>query len=86
MFGQNDRKCKNEIGRRVDGIVSNKYRGSYHKAAALLVAMAETLTNRDKRQQGLEFIEKYRTRYSRHSAFRRELKYAIQASGIYIKR
>ncbi len=46
--------CKNEIGRRVDAIVSNQHRGSYHKAAGLLVAMAETLANREEKQEGID--------------------------------
>ncbi|MFD1361929.1 hypothetical protein [Lentibacillus salinarum] len=40
--------CRNETGRRIDAIVSNKYRGSYDKAAKVLVAMAETLADRGK--------------------------------------
>jgi hypothetical protein len=76
--------CGNEIGRRVDAIVSNKHRGSYNKAAGLLVAMAETLADRGKKQEGNALIERYKKKYSRYSAFRREIAGAIQDSGLMI--
>ncbi|MBW8351581.1 hypothetical protein K0H71_19375 [Bacillus sp. IITD106] len=72
--------CMKEIGKRVDAIVSNQYRGSYDKAAGLLVAMAETLTNRGNRQEGLKFIEKYRSKYPRHTSFKKEIASAIKIS------
>jgi len=56
--------CKNEIGRRVDAIVSNQHRGSYHKAAGLLVAMAETLANREEKQEGMDFIKKHEYKFN----------------------
>jgi len=73
--------CCNEIGKRVDGIIGNKYRKSYHKAADLLVAMAETLTNRGEKQKGVDLIIKYRSKYPRHSAFKGELTRSMQESG-----
>jgi hypothetical protein len=75
--------CKDEIGRRVDAIVSNQYRGSYHKAAGLLAAMAELLANREEKQEGMDFIERYRNKYPKHSAFKSEINQALQASGLY---
>jgi len=75
--------CKDEIGRRVDAIVSNQHRGSYHKAAGLLVAMAETLANREAKQEGMDLIERYRSKYPRHTAFKSEVKEALQASGLF---
>jgi hypothetical protein len=75
--------CKDEIGRRVDAIVSNQHRGSYHKAAGLLVAMAETLANRGEKQEGMDLTEKYRSKYPRHTAFKGELNQALQASGLF---
>lgn len=74
--------CKRETGRRIDAIVSNQYRGSYDKAAKILVAMAETLANRENKQEGLAFVEKYRNKYPRYSAFRREINEALRASGL----
>ncbi|XID93712.1 hypothetical protein ACF3MZ_04045 [Paenibacillaceae bacterium WGS1546] len=75
--------CMDEIGKRVDAIVDNLYRGSYHKAAGLLVAMAETLANRGEKQTGANLIEKYRSKYPRHSAFRNEVSAAMQRSVIF---
>lgn len=75
--------CKDEIGRRVDAIVSNQHRGSYHKAAGLLVAMAETLANRGERQEDMDLIERYRNKYPRHTAFKSEVIKALQASGLF---
>lgn len=77
--------CRDEIGRRVDAIVSNQHRGSYHKAAGLLVAMAETLADRGEKQDGMGFIEKYKNKYSRHTAFKREVACAVQASGLSVR-
>lgn len=75
--------CKDEIGRRIDAIVSNQYRGSYHKAAGLLAAMAEVLANRGEKQEGMDFIERYRNKYPRHNAFKSEVTQALQASGLF---
>jgi tetratricopeptide (TPR) repeat protein len=77
------RWCMDEVGKRVDAIVGNQHRGSYHKAAGLLVAMAETLAKRGERQEGVNLIEKYRSRYPRHSAFRNEVSAAMQRSKIF---
>ncbi len=75
--------CKDEIGSRIDAIVSNQHRGSYYKAAGLLVAMAETLANMDEKQEGMDFIERYRSKYPRHTAFRSEIMQAMQESGLF---
>lgn len=74
--------CKNESGKRIDAIVSNKYRGSYDKAANILVAMAESLANRGNKQDGLRFVEKYQSKYSRFPAFRKEVARALKISGL----
>lgn len=73
--------CMDEVGRRVDAIVGNQHRGSYYKAAGLVVAMAEVLAGRELEQAGKNFIETYRGKYPRHSAFRSELAASMQASG-----
>lgn len=75
--------CIDEIGHRVDAIVSNQHRGSYHKAAGLLVAMAEALANREEKQEGMDLIERYRSKYPRHTAFKSEITQALQASGLF---
>ena len=75
--------CRDEIGRRVDAIVSNQHRGSYHKAAGLLVAMAETLANREERQDGMDFIDRYKNKYPRHTAFKSDVTQAVQTSGLF---
>jgi len=75
--------CRDEIGRRVDAIVGNQHRGSYHKAAGLLVAMAEVLANREEKQEGMDFIERYRSKYPRHNAFKSEVTQALQVSGLF---
>lgn len=72
--------CMDEVGRRVDAIVSNQHRGSYYKASGLIVAMAEVLASRGREQEGKSFIEQYRGKYPRHSAFRSELAASMQMS------
>lgn len=75
--------CIDEIGRRIDAIVGNQHRGSYHKAAGLLVAMAETLANREEKQEGMDLIERYRNKYPRHSAFKSEITQTLQISSLF---
>ena len=74
--------CEQEVGLRIDAIVGKQYRGSYHKAAGLLVAMAETMVNRKDKQYGLALIEKYRSKYPRYSAFKSHILGAIRTSGL----
>lgn len=74
--------CIKEIGLRTDAIVSNKHRKSYHKAAGLLVAIAETLANREQKQEGMNLIERYKRKYPRHIAFKREITEALQTSSL----
>ena len=59
---------KDIIDKRVDAIVSNSHRKSYFKAAILVVALNEVLESND-----IQNINYYYKKYSRHSAFRREL-------------
>ncbi len=77
--------CIDRIGSRIDAIVSNKHRKSYHKAAGLLVAMAETLANRGERQKGMALIERYRGKYPRHTAFKGEVTRAVQNSALFLQ-
>ncbi|HZK85229.1 MAG TPA: hypothetical protein VFC58_11230 [Desulfosporosinus sp.] len=78
--------CTDEIGRRIDAIVSNQHRGSYYNAAGLLVAMAETFANREEKQEGIDLIERYRNKYPRHTAFKSEITQALQTSGLFVVR
>jgi len=45
--------------------------------------MAETLANRGEKQKGMDLIEKYRNKFPRHSAFKSEIKQALQTSGLF---
>jgi len=71
-----------KIGRdRIDYIVSNKHRNAYGRAASTLGALAECLilTNRENEAQRL--VEGfYSEKFSRFSAFRREVKAVFQRS------
>ncbi|MEW6417554.1 MAG: hypothetical protein AB1480_05455 [Nitrospirota bacterium] len=62
------------VEKRVDAIVSNKYRRSYDKAALLLVGCVEALNLLDKSAEAQSFFDKIRSRYNRHSAFQQEIK------------
>lgn len=62
------------VEKRVDAIVSNKYRGSYDKASLLLVACVEALNLLGRSTEAQTFFEKIRLRYNRHSAFQQEIK------------
>ena len=63
---------KDIIDKRVDAIVSNSHRKSYFKAAILVIALNEVLESNDIQNKD-DFINYYYKKYSRHSAFRREL-------------
>ncbi len=62
------------VEKRVDAIVSNKYRGSYDKAALLLVGCVEALNLLDRSIEAQTFFEKIRLRYNHHSAFQQEIR------------
>ncbi len=73
-----------EIGKkRIEGIVSNKYRNSYRKAAEILGALAEVaaVTQSPKHAQTLIFT--YRDQmFQRFSAFRREVNGMMELSSL----
>jgi hypothetical protein len=60
--------------KRIDAIVSNKFRKSYWKAAQLILAIAEAYWSDGKIEDGQELIDHFRGKYNRHSAFKSELK------------
>jgi len=62
------------VEKRVDAIVSNKYRGSYDKAALLLVGCVEALNLLGKSTEAQTFFDKIKARYNRHSAFQQEIR------------
>jgi uncharacterized Zn finger protein len=70
------------IGRdRVDGIVSNKHRSAYQRAAWVLGSLAEIHAARGETQNTRSLIEEYcKEKYNRHTAFRREVRQVISDS------
>jgi hypothetical protein len=73
------------IGRkRIEHIVSNKYRKSYHKAAEVLCGLSECFTILGEKKRGLELIREYRDKkYNRYPAFKRELSDVLKKSRIF---
>jgi len=69
------------IEKRVDAIVSNKYRGSYDKAALLLVGCVEALNLLGRSTEAQAFFDKIRSRYNRYSAFQQEIKKLLSDKG-----
>jgi hypothetical protein len=62
-----------EVGRQVDAILTAKARRQYASAARLLACCAEAVTLEEGTEAGTVFLERWRDRYPRHVAFRREL-------------
>lgn len=65
---------ESSVEKRVDAIVSNKYRGSYDKAALLLVACVEALNLLGRTAEAQTFFDKIKNHYSHYSAFQREIR------------
>lgn len=70
------------IEREADDIVSSKARRQYASAAQLLVCCAEALTLANRAEAGANLVQQWKTRYSRHSAFQRELRTAIEQTSV----
>lgn len=68
--------CVSEVGKRTDALVSGQHRGSYFKAAYLLVAICEVMINKGELNP-YEIIHTYKAKYPRHSAFASELRTAL---------
>ena len=64
--------CVKEVDGRVKEIVSNQYRGSYDKAALLIISLAEIYDSINE-NSGIAIIKKYRTMFPRHRAFLAEI-------------
>ena len=80
--------CAREVCERTDAIVSGTHRGSYFKAARLLVAICETRLYGKEPVATIEsfaIIHEYRAKYPRHSAFQAELKSAINLAKLKVK-
>ncbi len=60
------------VAKRVDAIVSNRHRGSYHKAAFLVCILDECLENLNMKNKG-EIIAFYEKKYLRYTAFKKEI-------------
>lgn len=66
--------CIAEAEARLNEIVGKQHRGSYNKAANLIVSVAELLAAKGNKRRGAEMIDQYHQKYNRHRAFRQELK------------
>lgn len=60
--------CKEEIDVRVESIVSGKHKKIYYKASLLIVSMAEVIKKKGE-DEAWEYINEYKEKYSKHSAF-----------------
>lgn len=60
------------VAKRVDAIVSNQHRGSYHKAAYLVCILDECLWNLKIKNKG-EIIAFYEKKYLRYTSFKKEI-------------
>ena len=71
------------VDKRIDWIVSNKYRRSYDKAAKVLWAMMEVYILSNDKLKALKIYNNYRNeKFNRFPAFKREVDSAIESSQI----
>jgi hypothetical protein len=70
--------------KRVDGIVGEKHRKSYWKAAQLLLAVAETYWSNSRVGEGQKLVSRFKDKYNRHSAFKTELQKAAKKSKLFL--
>jgi hypothetical protein len=69
--------------KRINHIVSNKFRSAYDRAAGALAALAETLAASGQPDKAGELLrEYYQRRFIRFTAFRREVTEAVSGSTI----
>lgn len=69
--------CLKEADGRVEAIVRGQHRGSYYKASALIVSLAEAMRSSGDEMGAKNFIVSYKEKYPRHSSFRACLKQDI---------
>ncbi|MDW7655721.1 MAG: hypothetical protein SCM11_00960 [Bacillota bacterium] len=67
-----------EATARIQAIVGNQHRTSYHKAAMLLAVLVQTYSSLGRQQEGRDLISQIETSYSRYSAFRAEIRKACR--------
>ena len=67
-----------ETTARIQAIVGNQHRTSYHKAAMLLAVLVQTYSSLGWQQEGRDLISQIETRYSRYSSFRAEIRKACR--------
>lgn len=72
-------KWASEIGeKRINHIVSNKYRKAYQRAAEVLTSLAELLALSGDKKGAKTLLQEYcHIRYSRHRAFRQEMRKVV---------
>jgi len=68
--------------RRIDHIVSHKYRNAYARAAQVLGSLAETYKLMDRGKKANRWLHHYNEKYNRFSAFRREVKTVMGSSDL----
>jgi hypothetical protein len=73
-----------KIGKgRIEHIVSNKHRAAYGRAAQVLGSLSEAYLAMGQKNKAIEILhEYYNEKYSRFSAFRREVKSVVMHSGL----
>ena len=62
--------CLKEIEDRVEAILRGQHRGSYYKISSLIVAMAKAIKSQKDKTGAIQFIQEYKGKYPRHTAFR----------------
>ena len=67
---------------RMRAIVSNQYRKAYHRAASVMVGLAEVRALSGQPEDGIAVVRGAREKFPRHSAFRRELNALIASSPV----
>lgn len=78
------RKWSGTIGeQRINHIVSTTHRSAYDRAAKVLGALAETMVVTGDKKKAQALLQEYcKVLYNRHSAFRREVRKAVDSSRI----
>ena len=62
-------------------IVSNQHRGSYNKASALIVAMAEVIEQEENELIAMSYVRSFKKMFPRHNAFIKCLRNDLEQIG-----
>lgn len=73
--------CHMEVDERVEAIVRGQHRGSYDKAAALAVAIAETMQSKGDTAVAVAYLRGVKAKYPRYSSFLTSLRVKSKRSG-----